>query len=299
MSIANQPNFVVNLIRSRAGRRVFALPLHLRRRWLAAQSATTDKLLADLSAMLVGEVTLQVAQFDAKYSIDPRSHLFMRVAKDRSYEPDLWAIMLKYIDKDRDFLDIGANIGFFSVGVAKRLDKGRVLSVEPMPEVYDRLSRNVAGNGLSDKVILFNGALSDREGEAHIQYIPGMEEYSSLGDVRHPAVSGKTALTVTVPTRKLDDLVAQHGLSPALMKIDVEGAEALVFSGAQHLLREFKPVILSELSNALLKPMGSSVQEIVGQLRGAGYRVIDPTNPSIEPGSQDFGEILCLPESMS
>lgn len=295
MKSSPRANFFVDMVRSRTGRRIFALPLHVRRRWLAAQNAGADRLLGDLSIMLRGEVTMRVDQFDADFIMDPRSHLFHRVARDHVYEPELWQLFLKYVDPARDVVDVGANIGFFSVGVGLKLGNGRVLSAEPMPEVYSRLSRNIEKNGLSQKAILFNGAVSDRSGTLEIQSISGLEEYSSLGSIRHPAALGKDVTKSAVPTARLDDLVAHHNLKPGLIKIDVEGAESLVFAGAQAVLKEFKPVILSELSDALLKPMGSSVREVVSELRSFGYRVIDPLNPSIEPGSQEFGEILCLP----
>src|SRR3546814_7653834 len=59
----------------------------------------------------------------------------------------------KYLDPSRDVIDIGANIGFFSVLAGRRLSTGRVLSVEPTDAAFARLSRNVQLNGVSDRAI--------------------------------------------------------------------------------------------------------------------------------------------------
>src|SRR3546814_11552837 len=92
----------------------------------------------------------------------------------------------KYLDPSRDVIDIGANIGFFSVLAGRRLSTGRVLSVEPTDAAFARLSRNVQLNGVSDRAILHQGLISDTQGTNAIHVIPGMEEYSSIGAL-HPA----------------------------------------------------------------------------------------------------------------
>jgi hypothetical protein len=76
----------------------------------------------------------------------------------------------------------------------------------------------------------------------------------------------------------------------------VEGAENLVFAGANELLSKKRPVILSEMCDFLLKKNGSSAKETIDLIKKHEYDVINPIDPAIEPGSQDFGDVLCFPK---
>src|SRR3546814_5280958 len=99
--------------------------------------------------------------------------------------------------------------------------------------------------------------MSDTQGTNAIHVIPGMEEYSSIGAL-HPAARAENGVQEhTVASDRLDDLVIRHDLKPGLIKVDVEGAEGLVFRGAMETLNKFRPVILSELSDPLLRELGT------------------------------------------
>src|SRR3546814_9162768 len=98
--------------------------------------------------------------------MSPKSHLFRRLFINGEYEPELAKLFLKYLDPSRDVIDIGANIGFFSVLAGRRLSTGRVLSVEPTDAAFARLSRNVQLNGVSDRAILHQGLISDTHGRS-------------------------------------------------------------------------------------------------------------------------------------
>src|SRR3546814_2548836 len=113
----------------------------------------------------------------------------------------------KYLDPSRDVIDIGANIGFFSVLAGRRLSTGRVLSVEPTDAAFARLSRNVQLHGVSDRAILHQGLISDTQGTKPFPFIPGLEEYSSLGSL-HPAARAEDGVQEhTVASDRLNDLV--------------------------------------------------------------------------------------------
>src|SRR3546814_11734989 len=96
--------------------------------------------------------------------MSPKSHLFRRLFINGEYEPELAKLFLKYLDPSRDVIDIGANIGFFSVLAGRRLSTGRVLSVEPTDAAFARLSMNVQLTGVSDRAIFPQGLISDTQG---------------------------------------------------------------------------------------------------------------------------------------
>ena len=127
------------------------------------------------------------------------------------------------------------------LGASSENDAARVLAVEAAPAAARLLRLNVLRNGL-DNIQLFAGAAAEADGGRTLHTIDGLEEYASLAAIVHPSAAGATERRVEVPARTLDSLVQEHSLQPALLKIDVEGAEGLVLSGAKQLLAKSRPI---------------------------------------------------------
>ncbi len=119
------------------------------------------------------------------------------------------------------FLDIGANVGLYSLHVARRCGPGvRVLAVEPVPELAARMRFNAQTNGLAITAVAC--ALSDRRGSAELK-LGAQSGASSLGD--GPA----GARTLTVPLLPLLELLHEQAIGEVTaLKIDVEGHEPQV-----------------------------------------------------------------------
>lgn len=268
----------------------------MRTRAYQKKKALQKLVVGNLRTVLVSDPLVAVEEFQGSFSIDRRSDIFERIAIDGIYEPDLVRYCKQYLKSDRDVLDIGANIGFYAVMFAKNINGRRVLAVEPTRNALERLRKNIALNRVEDKVIVFEGAVSDRAGKATIHVVPGKEEYSSVGVMEHPAIMKEQHVSEEVASMTVDELVAQHNLSPGFMKVDVEGGEHLVFLGAKNVLSTWRPVILSELSDFLLTKNGSSSMEVINLIRQYDYDVIDPRDPSGSLGEKAFGDIICLPK---
>lgn len=279
---------------------VVARRSYCKKKW-QGQKELTKEFTEELSALLCEDPIIHVKEFSGKFAVDIRSDLFFRMLHKKSYEPELVQLCLKYLDRDRDAIDIGANIGFFTILFAKSLsgDK-RVLSIEPTKNALKRLRKNIKLNKIIEKVDIFEGVASNQIGSIEINTIEGKEEYSSLGVMKHPSISKENYTTEKVKSITIDKLVEQKSLNPGFIKVDVEGVEHLVFEGAQKVLENKRPIILSELSDFLLKENGSSAQEVVDLIKQYEYDVFDATNPSIKPGIEDFGQnILCFPKEMN
>lgn len=163
------------------------------------------------------------------------------------YEPltvDLFAAVLR---PGATFVDVGANHGYFTVLAAKLVGSaGRVEAFEPNPTVADALARVLALNDLSGQVAVHRVALSDREG--HADFYPSV---SPVNDGLSSLLVSDAALehgvlrrdrTVRVPTETFDAFAERVGLGRVdLLKIDVEGAEALVLGGMARTLAERPP----------------------------------------------------------
>ncbi len=267
----------------------------LRRRVLTANRAKYERLLANLSTRLAESPVLHVPEFGGSFEMDARSDLLERFLIDNAYEPELVAVCREHVQATRDVLDVGANIGLYAVLFASLMESGRVLAVEPTPNALVRLNANLVRNGASERVHVFPGVCSDREGTFSIKTVAGKEEYSSLGEMNHPRIDQDAWTTTEVPGKTLDSLVAEFGLSPGFVKVDVEGMEHLVFAGAEQVLSTHRPVILSELSDYLLRRNGSSAADVMARIASFDYEIVDPVHAGAKPGRADFGDILCLP----
>ncbi|MBL9147513.1 MAG: FkbM family methyltransferase [Phycisphaerae bacterium] len=138
-------------------------------------------------------------------------------------------------------LDIGANAGFHALTAA--CFYRRVVAFEPTPATADRLARSVALSGFGN-VELERCALSNANGTATFAIDP-----THCGTNR----IGTGAQTLSVPMRRLDDLVAERGASfgrVSLAKIDVEGHECEVLEGARELVARDRPTLFVEFNTA-------------------------------------------------
>ncbi len=171
--------------------------------------------------------------------------------------------------------DVGANVGFYTL-IAARLvgEAGRVVAFEPLPENQRAIRRNVALNDLAN-VELVAVALSDAEGEAELQLHGDptwakLDTHADTSFKRDSAVAGSVRVSVTTLDAQLQRLPA-----PALVKMDIEGAEVAALRGAGRLLGEVRPAIVCELH-------GTNAA-VVDALEAHGYAVSTVETPDVAP----------------
>lgn len=130
--------------------------------------------------------------------------------------------------------DIGANIGAVTLVAARHCS--RVVAFEPDRRALDLLTRHLDANGINN-VTVVPRALAETTGTAVLYRGPANN--LGMGTLTPPVTNGdRHAETSAVPTLKADDFVRDHPeLRPTILKLDVEGAEDLVLSGAPELLR--------------------------------------------------------------
>jgi FkbM family methyltransferase len=159
------------------------------------------------------------------------------------FDPCVTETLHRLIDPGELVADVGANVGYMSSVAAVRTGPGgRVLAFEPHPQVFELLERNVAGwrkrDGVGD-VVLNRMALSDHAGEGTLIALQGFELNMGSASLEYgELVQGQTEGTksFSVPLERLDDVAAGERIG--VMKIDVEGHEASMLSGARGLLAE-------------------------------------------------------------
>ncbi len=122
------------------------------------------------------------------------------------------------------FVDIGANVGAYSLFVAGIAGpSARILAIEPQPDVFQRLVANIGFNAFGT-IMAVDCAVADKPGELTLFIDPRNKGESSVRLLRSSA-----ATPVKVPARPLTALLADHGYDGIdALKIDVEGAEDVI-----------------------------------------------------------------------
>lgn len=179
-----------------------------------------------------------------------------------TYEKDRQIRLLEVLNKGDCFLDIGANVGFYTLLAARLVgENGSVHSFEPVPENQAYIQKHISLNRVKN-ISLHFFALSD--GVSRTMKFSRSTNASS-GHLDEDQMEGEY---IVVQVSSLDTLwEADSFARPAVLKIDVEGAEYDVLSGGEKMILECHPVIL-------FAGHGTAVQERCTELlSGYGYRL--------------------------
>ncbi len=223
-----------------------------------------------------------------------RRHYYRVLAKGNVGEPEL-ALLGLFVKPGACVVDVGANFGLYTKTLADLVGpRGRVYSIEPVPETFDILTANVARLGLKN-VVPMRRALSDSDGERVRLVVPktrpfGLENAYQARIVRGPAHGRE----VTAETCTLDRLLAGQTGDVSFVKCDVEGHELACLHGARDLIRRSRPTWLIEVSGDP-RVSDSSAKSVFHLLGEFGYRayVVDgkelrPWRPDEAPGVNYF-----------
>jgi FkbM family methyltransferase len=175
--------------------------------------------------------------------------LDMQTEKDYwlgTYEPDLQSALGELIALGWVVYDVGANIGYVSLLLAKAAgETGRVFAFEALPANVERLRRNVELNGMSARVTVIAGAVTQTAGL--VRFL--VHESGGMGKAEGSAGrEDHYQAEVVVAGLSLDEFVFERGNPPPqAVKMDIEGGEVLALPGMRRLLAEARPLMLMEL----------------------------------------------------
>lgn len=175
-------------------------------------------------------------------------------------------------------IDVGANVGQFSVAVSKGFPNAALFPVEPDPSTADVLRKNVTPSVASNITVT---AVGERVGTIEFQ-VNADSQVSSvlpLGDDRKQSFpSSSVQRTMSVPLTTLDALFGGRPLpSPVLLKIDVQGYEDKVIAGAAVFLQSVRWVLM-EVSFARLYEGEKDFPTMLALMAGHGFRFVRPLN---------------------
>ena len=191
-----------------------------------------------------------------------------------SYEHEQTQLMANSFRQDSVFFDVGAHHGYYSL-IASRVSGGRarIVAFEPDQENLAFLHKHIRANGL-DQVEIVEAAVGAAAGTA------GFSKGTGTG-TGHIAENGE----IQVPLVTLDDEVRCRNLCPTHIKIDVEGAELDVLTGARDTLQKHRPVLF-------LSTHGDKVHADCCQLLASmDYRL----EPILGNNVATTSEVFCVP----
>lgn len=195
-----------------------------------------------------------------------------RIFIKKCHEPETEKHLLQFAEKAKCFLDIGANIGYFSLMLARKNPGLTVFAFEPNPSNLKKIEENVRLNGLNN-VMIQNCCLSDSEGE--VPFFVPPENESGWGHIGKEGEQPGSFRRTMVQAHTLDQLFEKgvlSGFRPDLIKIDVEGFESPVLAGGKRMIQECRPVICMELNESCLEENHSSADALMNQLLSYGYK---------------------------
>jgi FkbM family methyltransferase len=209
---------------------------------------------------------------DSKLLLYPGNETSRSVFVTGRYEPNEFFLLQRILKPGMTFIDAGANMGLYSIFAARRVGpRGKVLALEPSVREFEILQKNVKLNLLTN-VITIRKAVSDRASELDLSVAPpGKSGHNTLG-----AFAYDTPLDhrERVQAKRLDDVVYREGVARVdVIKMDIEGAEMAALRGAAETLRQFKPVLLIEISDRSLQHQGTGSGEVLEWLQRQGYRM--------------------------
>jgi FkbM family methyltransferase len=186
---------------------------------------------------------------------------------------------LEWIDgfeKNSIFLDIGANVGLYSIYASKKKNC-KVYSVEPSPLNLKALSRNIYLNKLSNSIFILPFALSNNKNsfskfiETSISDGGALNSFGVDYDYRGNKILNNTTEFFTYGTT-IDDFFENHLKKnfPNYIKIDVDGIEHLIIKGGSNIIQKYVSEILVEVSESF----ESQKQNIIKSLNEIGFEIV-------------------------
>ncbi|MFA3877269.1 FkbM family methyltransferase [Streptomyces sp. MMCC 100] len=223
------------------------------------------------------------ARSGGRFAVDTQDLIQRYLYLFGAWEPHMTGWLQRRLRPGDGFVDVGANIGVFSVLAARLVgDRGRVVAIEASPDLHRRLARHARLNGLGN-IRTLNAAVSDRTRTLTFT----LASSRNTGANSIVPYDGPVESSFETQARPLPELLDQAEVATArVIKIDVEGAEGSVVRGLAPMLGALRPdaEITVEVAPERMARLGDRVDDLLGVMRDAGFHVYRLAN-DYAPGS--------------
>jgi len=230
----------------------------------------------------------------------------LKLADSGIFDPLETELFNAEIKKNDVVLDIGANIGYYTLIAAKLVgENGVVFAFEPEPTNFALLKRNVEINGYKN-VILVQKAVSNKTGKVKL-YL----SERNLGDHRiYNSQDGRQS--IEIEAIRLDDYFKDYNGKIDFIKMDVQGSEGGVFQGGSRVLKKNKDVkVVTEFWPVGLKRFGIDAEEYLKLIIEHGFQIYEINEPkqrmepiniskllgTYTPEKENYTNLLCIREN--
>lgn len=193
------------------------------------------------------------------------------------YEPEETSLIKALAREKKIFYDIGANIGWYTINVAKSIEGIHIHAFEPIPQTYQYLNINVSDNNINN-VSLWNFGLSDEVGNFDFFFYPEGSGNASLRNLS----KRDSVIKIKCELKTIDDFRQSQNEPIDFIKIDTEGSELLALKGGINSLKHDKPIIFSEILRKWSKEFDYSANDILIFLENIGYSSYVINNGKLE-----------------
>lgn len=186
------------------------------------------------------------------------------------YEPIETRMVKKFLNPGDCFVDIGANIGWFSMHAANVVgSSGKVISFEPSPIIYPWTVKSAKFNGFSNIISVYHYALSDKS--SYLLLDRGELTHNPGGSSANNVSSQFTASDKHLVKAVIGDKYI-YDAQPNFIKIDVEGAELRALRGIEQTIRSAQPIVMCEINPAALNIVSAcTVKDILNFFKDMNY----------------------------
>jgi FkbM family methyltransferase len=185
-----------------------------------------------------------------------------------NFEAEFLEIILEMIADNGVIIDIGANVGWYSLNLAISIKKSKIYALEPIPSTFKMLGKNIALNNFSN-ISLFNIGLGDKKSISKFYYYPEGAGNASLKKL----AQNRRLEIIKCHIDTLDNFIIEKKITRLdFIKCDVEGAELLVFKGGVETIKKYKPVIFTEMLRKWSKKFSYHPNDIIGLFNNIGYK---------------------------
>jgi len=230
--------------------------------------------------LVLGAGPIKTVQFvdGSLFKVDLRSQTEWYTYYSGRYD-DYYIDILKALLKDGgNFIDVGANIGFYGIRIARSLtDEQTVFCFEPLPQNIMRLKENIKLNSLKSKIAVYEFGLSNKECIVDITLREDFESGSSTGNaaISISPDADRNFQIEKVRLKKLDDLMQKGEFGNVkLIKLDIEGHEDLFLQGAQEFIELQQPIIFCEINKAYYRWRKVDLDKTFQNVIPANYAVL-------------------------